>query len=315
MAVKFKQTVDIVVITWNSYKYLKACLDSIENYTKDVNYRLIVVDNGSTDMTPKYLNKMAGKVFLTHRNKTNLGYPKALKIGYDLSKSDYVCLMNDDVIVSPGWLINLVKVMYENPDIGILGPVRPGANFIHPYTKELSKSVLEESKIKYKTPLNQLNHFIFGKDYLKFVRDYKKVNRAKLVRYNSLPNIVSTCCALVKRSAVEKSEGIVDTRFVKYGGDDVDLCWRLISAGYSLGTTSRSYIHHFEHVSMVRNKIDRQKLLKTNGRRLYIKWESDIKAYLKLNLDKGITKEQILQDSWLLQRLSDAVGKRFWTGV
>ncbi len=315
MAVKYNQTIDIVVITWNSYKYLKACLDSIKNYTKDVNYRLIIVDNGSIDRTPEYLNKIRRKGFLVRRNKTNLGYPRALELGYKLSKSDYVCLMNDDVIVSPDWLTNLVKVMEENLDVGILGPVRPGANFVHPYTKELSKTVLEESKIKYKTPLNQLNYFTFGKDYLKFVMDYKKANHSNLIRYNSLPNIVSTCCALVRRGAVEKSGGIVDTRFIQYGGDDVDLCWRLMNAGYSLGITSQSYVHHFEHVSMTKNKIDRQKLLKINGRRLYKKWESNIKAYLKLNLDKGLTKEQILQDSWLLQRLSDAVGKRFWTGV
>ena len=315
MAVNYKQNIDIVVITWNSYKYLKVCLDSIKKFTKGVNYRLIIVDNGSTDKTVKYLSKLDSNKLIVKRNKTNLGYPKALLQGYSLSNSEYICLMNDDVIVSPNWLTNLVKVMEENPDIGILGPVRPGASFTHPYTGNLSKIILEESKSRYKTPKGQLNFFTFGRSYLTFVEDYKKANRPDLIRYTHLPDIVSTCCALVRRSAVKKCGGIVDTQFVKYGGDDVDLCWRLIDLGYSLGVTSKSFIHHFEHVSMVRNRVNRQYYLKMNSGRLYKKWENDIKHYLRSNLEKGLTKEQILQESWLLLRLSDAVGKQFWVGV
>jgi GT2 family glycosyltransferase len=307
--------VDIVIITWNSYKYLKSCLDSIERYTKDIDYRLIIIDNGSTDKTKQYLNQKISEKVIVKRNKINLGYPKALLLGYEISTTENVCLMNDDVVVSPRWLSNLLKVMKENPKIGILGPVRPGADFIHPYTKGLSKAVLEQSKKRYKSPQGQLKFFTFGKDYLTFVKDFKKANRPRLVCFDNLPHIVSTCCALVRRRVVQASGGIVDTSFVKYGGDDVDLCWRLIASGFKLGITSASYAHHFEHVSITKNKVDRQKYLKINARRLFNKWEEPIKEYLRSRTKDGLTREQILQESWLLQRLSDAVGGKFWVNV
>ena len=315
MVVDMDQRIDIVVITWNSLEYLKCCLNSIRKHTKDVPYRLIVVDNGSKDGTGKFLAKHPLKNTLIKKNKKNLGYPKALSQGYNLTRSEYVCLMNDDVIVSPKWLSKLLKVMKRNPDIGILGPVRPGAYFVHPYTKDLSKIVLEKSKIKRRSPVDQLKYFTCGREYTSFVRDYKNVNKPSIVRYNSLPHIISTCCAVIRRKAVEKAGGIVDTRFVKYGGDDVDLSWRLIKSGFTLAVTSESYVHHFEHVSMVMNKVDRQKYLKINAKRLYCKWKKDIKRYLTLQIKQGLAREQILQGNWLLQRLVDAVGKEFWEGV
>lgn len=307
--------VDIVVISWNSLEYLKCCLDSLNKYTDDISYRLIVIDNGSQDGTGDFLDRLQCRNILIRKNKRNLGYPKGLLQGYRLSTSDFVCLMNDDVVASPSWLSKLVKVMKKNCDIGILGPVRPGASFIHPYTNDLSKTVLEESKEKRKTPAGRLRYFTHGKEYSSFVKDYKSANKPAIIRFNSLPHMVSTCCALVRRKAVEKAGGIVDTQFVKYGGDDVDLCWRLIKSGYSLAITSESYVHHFEHASMTRNKVDRQKYLKINARRLYKKWEKDIKQHLTLKTKRGLAREQVLQESWLLQRLADAVGEQFWARI
>lgn len=315
MAAKLGKSVDIVVITWNSLEYLKICLDSITRYTTDIPYSLIIVDNGSKDGTADFLGRFRHKNVQIKKNKHNLGYPKALLQGYNISGTKLICLMNDDVIVSPNWLSGLVKVMEKNPDIGILGPVRPGAYFIHPYTKDLSKIILEQSKVKRKSPEGQLEYFTYSKKYDSFVEDYKKANKCPLVRFNTLPHIISTCCALVRRKTVEKAGGIVDIQFEKYGGDDVDLCWRLLKSGFCLAVTSESYVHHFEHISMFGNEVDRQKYLKINAKRLYSKWEKDIKKQLTLKVKGGLTRDQILQESWLLKRLADAIGEQFWEGV
>jgi len=307
--------VDIVIISWNSFEYLKLCLDSIKKYTLNISYRIIIIDNGSTDETREFLKKINSDKIIIKKNKINLGYPKALSQGYHLSKSEFVCLMNDDVVVSPYWLSNLVKVMQKNPDIGILGPVRPGAHFIHPYTNKLSKVVLEESKDRHASPVDQLKHFTQSKKFTSFVKDYKEANGPTLVKFNTLPDIVSTCCALVRRKAIDESGGIVDKTFSIYGGDDVDLSWRLVKSGFSLGITSKSYIHHFEHISMDRNNVDRKKYLDINAKHLYKKWEKEIKEYLISNKKDGFSNDQILKESWLIKRVASAVGKRFWSGT
>jgi len=301
---------DIVITTWNCKNYLELCIKSIQKYTHPDTYNIIVVNNGSTDNTKHYLKNLK-KIFVVE-NKINLGYPKALRQGYLKTTSPIVCLMNDDIIVSKKWMSNALDIMKQNNNIGILGPTRPGAHFIHPYTKKLSKSKLEDAKIKITNPLERLNYFCNGKKYDEFVEDYKKANPPNLTVYNTLPNIVSTCCAFVNRKAIEKSGGIVDTRFVKYGGDDVDLSWRLMKNGYDIAITAAVYVHHFEHVSMDNGEVDRKAYLNKNANILFQKWKPEINKLLKAKLKNGETKENILSDSWLLERLSQSVGPEFW---
>lgn len=307
------RTIDLIIITWNCLEYLKVCLESIRDYTKNVPYRIFVVNNGSSDGTKEYLEKI--KSIKIINNRKNLGFPKALLQGYQQTTSEFVCIMNDDIVVSPNWLWEMQKVLTNNTNIGLLGPCRPGAHFLHPYTNQLSKATLEESKKLYKSPKEQLDFFTFHKDYETFTEDYKKKNPPELIIYNSLPNIISTCCALVRRLAVEKAGGIVDTRFQMYGGEDVDLSWRLIKTGFDLGITSKSYAHHFEHISISKVSFDRQKYLNINVNKLYKKWVAGITACIQGQLDAGLDKEQILQKSWLLKRISDAVGPKIWENV
>lgn len=313
MASDYKETVDIVIPTWNSLPYLEACLASIERHTKTP-YRLLIINNGSTDGTKRYLSTICSDIVLIE-NEANLGYPHALFQGYKMTTSTIVCLMNDDVIVSPNWLSKLTEIMDENKKIGILGPTRTGAHFIHPYTNKLSKSLLEQSKFKRKTPEGQLRYFTKGKLYTVFIADYLKANKTGLIKYDKLPHIISTCCSIVRREAVDKAGGIVDINFSKYGADDTDLCWRLIRSGYKLAITDEVYVHHFEHVSTDRNKLDRHKHLVSNTRILYKKWKKEIDDYLSSKIAAGYSKDDMLEESWLLKRIANAVGSSFWKDV
>jgi len=305
--------IDIVIITWNSLPYLRFCIQSIRKYT-ELPYRLIIVDNGSTDGTGKYIEKL-NEIKKCITNHENLGYPHAIQQGFNQTNSEFVCLMNDDIVVSPNWLSGLVKVMQNHSDLGILGPVRPGAHFKHPYTQDLSKSYLEKSKVRHKTPQTQLNFFTQNKPLGIFAKDYKVANGSSLTTYDDLPHIVSTCCALVRRSAVEKAGGLVDSQFEKYGADDTDLCWRLLKSKYKLGITAGVYIHHFEHISADRNELDRYAYLKQNSTKLHTKWKDEINKYLLKQSQVGKTKEEILNESWLLKRLYEAVGEEFWSVI
>lgn len=302
--------VDIVIITWNCLEYLKLCISSIEKYT-DVPYTIIVVNNGSSDGTKEYLDSLNRGIKIIN-NKINIGYPKALRQGFKKTSSELVCVMNDDIIVSPGWLDSMSDLMEKHPKVGILGPSRPGAYFLHPYTGLLSKAKLEESKSLYNSPKEQLEYFIFNKNYESFVSDFKQKNPPELKVLKAIPDFVSTCCALIRRSSVDESGGIVDTKFTKYGGDDIDLSWRLFKNGFSAAITNKAYVHHFEHVSMQKGKVDRQKYLKINSIKLYEKWKGDITRFLSKKLNNGLSKEDILDNSWLLKRIADAVGPEFW---
>lgn len=102
---KRSQTPHIIIVTWNAIEYTKAALESVFRYT-DLKYYLTVVDNGSTDGTITYLDNLSISPlcaeFKIIKNRKNLGYGGAIVQGYNSRKCEFVCIINNDIICSPG---------------------------------------------------------------------------------------------------------------------------------------------------------------------------------------------------------------------
>ena len=97
---------DIVIPVWNNKEVTQRCLESIFDNTH-CEYRLIIIDNASDASTRQYLDQVKlsrpDKVLLI-ANEENVGFTKAVNQGIKVSSSDYVCINNNDIIVSDGWL-------------------------------------------------------------------------------------------------------------------------------------------------------------------------------------------------------------------
>ena len=102
----------IVILTYNKLNYTKKCIESIRKYTCKESYEIIVVDNASTDGTIEWLKTQSD--IITIFNKENLGFPKGCNQGIKIAKGDEVLLLNNDVIVTPKWLINLLEALYSS---------------------------------------------------------------------------------------------------------------------------------------------------------------------------------------------------------
>jgi GT2 family glycosyltransferase len=91
---------------YNSVEYTKLCIDSMVKHGTPLN-RLIAVDNGSTDETRDYLSTLplGGKIF----NKGNLGCGVAWNQGALVHQAEWTIVMNNDVLVSPLWIENLIN--------------------------------------------------------------------------------------------------------------------------------------------------------------------------------------------------------------
>jgi len=103
----------IIVLHYKNWKDTNECLKSLEKLDYD-NCKIIVIDNDKNN--PGFAGGM------------NIGIKKALK-----QKADYVLLLNNDVIVSPNFLKELVKAGEKDKKIGILGPIGGKINWL--YTK------------------------------------------------------------------------------------------------------------------------------------------------------------------------------------
>jgi len=109
--------VSIIVLNWNGLVYLEKCLQSLMCLTYP-NYEVIVVDNGSSDGSSNMVKRKFKNVRLII-NKTNLGFAKGNNVGIKASEGNLIVLVNNDVVVDPTWLSELVKATVDSPKIGM----------------------------------------------------------------------------------------------------------------------------------------------------------------------------------------------------
>src|SRR5205807_1960035 len=102
----------IIVPCWNQRAFTRLCLQALFRYTRPA-WELIVVDNGSTDDTAAYLAGVqdATSVPVTViTNARNRGFPAAVNQGLEVTRGEYLVLLNNDAVVTEGWLDHLIAL-------------------------------------------------------------------------------------------------------------------------------------------------------------------------------------------------------------
>ncbi|HJQ22295.1 MAG TPA: glycosyltransferase family 2 protein [Blastocatellia bacterium] len=113
--------VSVIVLNWNTYAHTEACLESLRQITYP-NRQVILVDNGSTDGSGEKLRRAFPEaVFL--QNAANLGFARGCNVGIYRAladHSDYVLLLNSDMLVEPNFLEAAVRLAESDPCIGLV---------------------------------------------------------------------------------------------------------------------------------------------------------------------------------------------------
>lgn len=111
--------VSVVIPNWNGKRFLPACLESLFK----LNYgqvEVVVVDNGSADGSVELLQSDYPQVKLIRFQK-NTGFSVAVNAGIKNSRGEYVALLNNDTVVEPDWISEMVRVLDEHPEAGSAG--------------------------------------------------------------------------------------------------------------------------------------------------------------------------------------------------
>ncbi len=207
---------DIIIPVWNQLELTRDCIEYLVRNTR-YPYRLVIIDNGSEKQTEEYLKELSRdnklKVSLI-RNETNLGFVKAVNQGLEISGADYVCLLNNDVLVSEGWLSEMVDVAESDTKIGI----------VNPDNKEVNSGSMNE------------------------LLRYKSESLKKCPRRFTEVMAAMGFCMLIKRELILKI-GLLDEIFGLGGWDDMDYSRRAWQAGYKCIAAKRSFVVHRVHSS------------------------------------------------------------------
>ena len=100
--------VSIIIVNYNTKELLNNCLKSIYKYTKDIDFEIIVSDNGSTDNSISMLKTEFPQVVIVDNGK-NLGFGAANNKGLEIAKGKYIFYLNSDTLI----LNNAVKIFYD----------------------------------------------------------------------------------------------------------------------------------------------------------------------------------------------------------
>ncbi len=111
--------VSIVIPVYGKPLLTFTCLRSVHAQTPPGQYEVIVVDDASTEPVAENLKEVSGVRFV--RNEQNLGFIGTCNRGVEMARGDIVVFLNNDTIVTPGWLDAILSVFREYPEAGLVG--------------------------------------------------------------------------------------------------------------------------------------------------------------------------------------------------
>lgn len=111
--------VSVVIPNWNGKRFLSGCLDSLAKQTYD-KVEVIVIDNGSVDGSVEFLQDNYPQIHLIRFEK-NTGFSVAVNAGIRAADSEFVALLNNDTVVEPDWLSEMIRAMRGHDEIGSTG--------------------------------------------------------------------------------------------------------------------------------------------------------------------------------------------------
>jgi N-acetylglucosaminyl-diphospho-decaprenol L-rhamnosyltransferase len=231
-----KEAVAGVVVNYNAREYLLACVGSL--LTEGVT-PVVVADNGSTDASEMALLERYPEAKWVPTG-ANLGYGTAANVGAAVVDGGYLLICNADVLMSQGSVERLRNFLVGRPQVALVGPRIHG-----------SDGMLYPSARRFPDLLEAFGHGILGQFWVSnpFSRRYRMDDwdhaKAREVDW------VSGACFLIRRSAWDAVGGF-DRSYFMYM-EDVDLCWRLEKAGWSVAYEPAAEVTHAQGVSTDRN--------------------------------------------------------------
>jgi GT2 family glycosyltransferase len=282
----------LIVLAWNQWSLTRRCLDSLlasDLFAADV----IVVDNGSSDDTPRGLADYASRVRVVTL-PSNLGFVRGMNAGIAAAAEDddVVLLNNDLVFTQPDWLQRLRDAAYAAPDTGVVGCRLLGPE-VEGRVYHVGGYIEADDLHGQQTECGRVE---------REVGQYPRQRRVQAVAF---------AVAYLRRDCIERIGGL-DESFHSYF-EDTDYCLRAADVGIASVVAGAVTLRHDQHGSTADDGGFRQRLWAKSRATFASRWQARLRADIRGNvLWQGPTRAPYAQAhlARLLVRRLDARGLR-----
>ena len=243
--------VTVVIPVYNSWSVTEDCLRSLLMTSNDTSYRVVVVDDASTDETPQRLAAIDGIEVVSLEE--NCGFLRAVHAGVAHASTPYVVLLNNDTIVTNGWIDALLRLAKADDRVAFVG-----SQLLYP------NGLLQEAGgliFSTGSGANYGKGDAPGRSWYQFPREVDYCSGASV---------------LLRRSAWDEVGGF-DLDFAPAYYEETDFCFALRRAGYRVMYQPASRVYHLEGQSYGTDMSPTKRaLMDRNRERLVTKWSAEM---------------------------------------
>ena len=225
--------VSVIIVNYNTCVVTKACIDSIYQYTSDISFEIILVDNNSTDESKELFEKDKRIVYLYQTS--NWGFGKANNIGYEHSSGKYIFLLNSDTLLRS----NAIKEFYDYMEHS-----SNKVAFVGTMLKDLDNNIIHS--------YNRFPNLYTGIEWYSiiggFINKFRSINKRKEITVNGKVDYITGADLFIRTNAI-KEYGLFDPDFFMYF-EETELQYRYSKNGFESHIYSKPHIIHLENYSM-----------------------------------------------------------------
>lgn len=218
--------VDIMILTHEHLNFLQRCIETIYTET-NIPFHLIVIDDISADRTEEYMKNLweqEENVTYVRLAEKAKGGSQMMNVGLNYFRNDLIVSMNNDIVVTKGWLEEAVKCIKKDPKIGIVG----------------MKFLYSDNKIQHAG-----GAFIKGGIPCHIGIGEPKKKHSGIIE----AQWVSGPCVLIRHECLGSGW---DETYDNFGGhEDIDLCLRVRKNGWKVMYCGKSEVYHLEGATVL----------------------------------------------------------------
>jgi GT2 family glycosyltransferase/glycosyltransferase involved in cell wall biosynthesis len=250
--------VSIIIPVYNQLAFTLSAIASVYALKSRYSYEILVADDGSSDQTRLLTDSSLPRVRMV-RHPKNLGFLLNCNVAAEQAKGGYIVLLNNDTVVLPGWLDELIGTLKDDPQAGMVG-----------------------SKLLYANGTLQEAGGIVWQDGSAWNWGRNQDPRDPRYCYTREADYCSGASIAISADLWRQLGGFDGTWYENSYYEDVDLAFRVREAGRKVLYQPLSAIVHFEGISSgvdVTVKTGAKKYQVINGERFFERWRETLKSH------------------------------------